>query len=496
MTTSPNQPTIADLMRDSGVGFGTSGARGLADAMTDRICHAYTLGFLGYLESQGLAPAGGSVGLAGDFRPSSPRILAACAQAVRDSGRQPRYFGTIPTPALVHFGIQSSLPTLMATGSHIPADRNGIKFHTPLGEILKRDEAGILAQRVSPPEERFNAQGWFRDPAQLPAPDPAALHAYLGRYLEGFPADCLAGYRIGLYEHSSVARESLYRVLTGLGAQVERLGSSEVFIPVDTEAIRPEDQALGAAWGAEGRFDALISADGDGDRPLIGDQRGNWLRGDLAGILVARFLGATAVVTPVSSNSALELSGWFHHNQRTRIGSPYVIEGMLQAMTQGADPVVGYEANGGFLTGTDWVRDGRHLTALPTRDAILPVLGVLLLARQLGCPLSELGALLPPRYTASDRLKEFPRERAAARIAAWSADPAPMAGFFDAGLGAPVHLNSIDGLRVTFSSGDILHLRQSGNAPELRLYTEAADPARAQHLLEDGLQRLEAWRRD
>ena len=40
MTTSPNQPTIADLMRDSGVGFGTSGARGLADAMPDRICHA------------------------------------------------------------------------------------------------------------------------------------------------------------------------------------------------------------------------------------------------------------------------------------------------------------------------------------------------------------------------------------------------------------------------------------------------------------------------
>ena len=44
---------IADLMELSGVGFGTSGARGLAPAMTDRVCYAYTAGFLDYLSGRG-----------------------------------------------------------------------------------------------------------------------------------------------------------------------------------------------------------------------------------------------------------------------------------------------------------------------------------------------------------------------------------------------------------------------------------------------------------
>ena len=42
--------SIRDLMAQSGVAFGTSGARGLVTAMTDRVCYAYTRGFLQYLE--------------------------------------------------------------------------------------------------------------------------------------------------------------------------------------------------------------------------------------------------------------------------------------------------------------------------------------------------------------------------------------------------------------------------------------------------------------
>ena len=44
---------ISDLMVQSGVKFGTSGARGLADDMTDRVCYAYTAAFIQYLEETG-----------------------------------------------------------------------------------------------------------------------------------------------------------------------------------------------------------------------------------------------------------------------------------------------------------------------------------------------------------------------------------------------------------------------------------------------------------
>ena len=74
MQTENETVRIADLMDRSGVKFGTSGARGLADAMTDQVCYVYTRGFLQYLSSRGELEAGSDVALAGDLRPSTPRI--------------------------------------------------------------------------------------------------------------------------------------------------------------------------------------------------------------------------------------------------------------------------------------------------------------------------------------------------------------------------------------------------------------------------------------
>ena len=129
-------------------------------------------------------------------------------------------------------------------------------------------------------------------------------------------------------QHSSVGRDIAYEVLTALGAQVTALARSEKFIPVDTEAIRPEDHALAAGWCKSGAFDGLVSMDGDADRPLLADEKGYWLRGDVLGILVGRTLGIEGIAIPVSCNTAAEKSQAFAAVQRTRIGSPYVITGM------------------------------------------------------------------------------------------------------------------------------------------------------------------------
>jgi len=215
----------------------------------------------------------------------------------------------------------------MVTGSHIPDDRNGIKFNRPAGEILKQDEAGIREQELFLPD-LFDASGALRTPVDPPPVESSIRSAYVARYLGFFPHGCFARLRVGVYEHSSVARDLLAEVLEGLGAEVVRLARSERFIPVDTEAVRPEDVELARTWAAGGNFFALCSTDGDGDRPLISDERGEWLRGDVAGILAAKWLGADTVVTPVSSNSAVEACGWFGRVVRTRIGSPYVIAAM------------------------------------------------------------------------------------------------------------------------------------------------------------------------
>ena len=162
--------------------------------------------------------------------------------------------------------------------------------------------------------------------------------------------------------------------MRSLGAEVELLGRSETFIPVDTEAIRPEDVEYARAWASGGDLDAIISTDGDSDRPLIADETGKWLRGDILGILCAEAIGARTVITPVSSNTALERSEKFATCRRTRIGSPYVIEAMMQELAAGSGPVCGYEANGGFLLGSACLgADGQAMARLPTRDVVLPI---------------------------------------------------------------------------------------------------------------------------
>jgi len=159
---------ITELMSQSGVGFGTSGARGLADAMSDRVCYSYTVGFLQYLEKAGAIRPGDQVVVAGDFRPSTGRIMAAAAAAVVDLGYEPVNAGCIPTPALAAHALDIGAASLMVTGSHIPDDRNGIKFYKPVGEVLKADETRIREQSVAIPMALFDDDGAFVEERELP----------------------------------------------------------------------------------------------------------------------------------------------------------------------------------------------------------------------------------------------------------------------------------------------------------------------------------------
>jgi phosphomannomutase len=237
-------------------------------------------------------------------------------------------------------------------------------------------------------------------------------------------------------------------------------------------------------------LDAIVSTDGDADRPLIADETGAFLRGDLVGAITAASLGADTIVTPVTSNSSLEPSGLFRSVVRTKVGSPYVIEGMAEAAGSGARAVIGFEANGGVLVGTDIQRGGRELTALPTRDAMLPILCVLGEIAATRRPLSEIARCFGFKAAASNRLKNVATERSAAFVSRLRRDGAFASRLF-APFGGIAHCDSRDGLRMTAGNGEIIHFRPSGNAPELRVYTEADTQARAEYLLKWWLEKAE-----
>ena len=486
-----------DSIAKSNVAFGTSGARGLVVDMTDLVCYSYTQAFLRYLEASSQWQKGQAVVIGGDLRPSTPRIMAACAKACVDFGASVINAGDVPSPAGALHGLKNGFPSLMVTGSHIPDDRNGIKFNTPTGEISKIDEQGIFSQSIIIPDDEFDANGMLKTPFSMPDIDPIVRFNYIERY-SNFFGHALTDLTVGVYQHSAVGRDIVMDILQALGAHPIALGRSNTFIPVDTEAIRPEDVALAKQWASEYQLDAIISTDGDSDRPLVSDEHGEWLRGDVLGILCAQFLICTDVVTPVSSNSALEKSNAFSSTVRTRIGSPYVIEGMKQLLSQNKPTVAGYEANGGFLLASAVRQHGKILSELPTRDAVIVMLCILAMAKAKETSVSQLSKQLPARFTISDRLKNFPTEVSMAQLKKLSPNDVEtqkklLTDMFGHISGQVVAVNQTDGLRMSFANDEIIHLRPSGNAPELRCYTEATSTERAHEINQACMGVLSTW---
>jgi phosphomannomutase len=156
------------------------------------------------------------------------------------------------------------------------------------------------------------------------------------------------------------------------------------------------------------------------------------------------------------------------------------MDGLLQ---EGKEAVVGYEANGGFLTADRLIMNGRNLEPLPTRDAMIVILSILMFSRQRAVPISGLLELLPQRFTHSDRLKNFPTEQSKTLIAGFcSGGRSAIERVFAEAFGGVKEIDETDGLRIIFESDEVVHLRPSGNAPELRCYNEASSAERARQM--------------
>ena len=538
--------------------FGTSGLRGLVDDITDLETYINVKGGLRYLLRTGDVTRGGTVVLGGDLRPSTDRILRAAARAIVDAGFALENAGKLPTPALMLHSLATRRAGVMVTGSHIPFDRNGIKINKSVGEVLKSDEAGITrdVEEVRAEEYRrtaaasaFAANGMLKDSPALPPVDPAAAERYVRRYVQGFGQRGLEGLRVLVYEHSAVGRDLLGRILRELGADVIPAGRAETFIPIDTENVTTEllERLEGLVRSAEasGRSpDVIVSTDGDSDRPLVAavhparagasaGTRVQFLPGDLLGVVVAEYVGADAVAVPISSNDAVlrRMAERGVEVEKTKIGSPYVvaaIDALARAREGTRARVAGWEANGGFLLGSEVtlpMAGATPIGPLPTRDAVLPILANLFAATAQHVSLSELWGRLPARFGRSGLKDHVPvavsrailaglvppgettevvvgpgaeiRAAAAkdaapmpdAAAAPWRASARALARCFSParGFGDIVRINVLDGVRVYFANGDVAHVRPSGNAPQLRIYANSDSQARADEIVAIGL---------
>ncbi|PSV54773.1 phosphomannomutase [Photobacterium sp. GB-1] len=466
----------SEVIKESGIQFGTSGARGLVEQFSIDACAAFTHAFVTSIQFHFKFK---QVAIAIDNRPSSPVMAQSCAKAIEQLGLEVVYYGVVPTPALAYVSMQDSIPCIMVTGSHIPFDRNGLKFYRPDGEISKMDEQAILNSSAE-----FEA---FTELTPLTANNKAASQ-YIERYTSLFDSQMLLGKRIGIYEHSSAGRDLYSAMFEALGAEVVSLERSDEFIPIDTEAVSDKDKQKAKAWSKEYNLDFIFSTDGDGDRPLVADENGDWLRGDILGLLCANAMNIDALVVPVSCNTAIENCDCFSHVTRTKIGSPYVIA-EFDCLADNYQSVAGFEANGGFLLGSDALVNRKKIKALPTRDAVLPALMLLALAKEK--PIYEFVNALPQRYTHSDRIQNFATEKSLAILNKAQKDASQFLIQLKYDETKVDSIDTTDGLRINLDSGDIIHFRPSGNAPELRCYAESSTVDYAIYLVNHALENIQ-----
>jgi phosphomannomutase len=369
-----------------------------------------------------------------------------------------------------------------------------------------------------------------------------------------FPTNIFTGLKIVLYQHSSVGRDIMKEIFGGLGAMViapeedieveyvhEVTGEgrkdnvklrSEKFIPVDTEKVTNKNKAVLKQMAEIYHPDVIISADGDGDRPLLVDEHGKFLPGDKLGALASMYLKPYFVAIPISSNDAVVdmLKAKKIKVKRTKIGSPYVIKAMNDELAKHPrEKVASWEVNGGFLTGSDWTINDQILKALPTRDSILPLIATVLLMKENKVPISrliktklpswetqagviddktpgcesyttEMGKSIIEKFSPKD--SQITEVKFMTEVEAVNKDgenrpltkelgddmiyiKKQLEPYFTKarGFNDIVAINYIDGIKIIFANNEVSHLRPSGNAPEFRNYSQAATKERANEIV-------------
>jgi phosphoglucosamine mutase len=364
--------------------FGTDGIRGVANQhpMTAEMALA-----LGRSVAEHFRQCGKRcrIVIGKDTRLSGYMFESALEAGIVSAGADVMLVGPLPTPAIAF--ITSSMRAdagVVISASHNPFQDNGIKIFGPDGFKLADDIELEIERRIVKP-----------DP-QTPGPEPrigkaVRLDDAEGRYVQfvkhTFPKECtLDGMRVVVDCANGAAYRAAPQVFEELGAEVSALAVDPDGrnINDDCGALHPEKAAVEVR---RTKSAIGIALDGDADRVILTDERGEIVDGDcILAILGTRLikqgrLANNTVVSTVMSNLGLERALAAHEGKllRTAVGDRYVVEAMRE---------------GGYVFGGEQSGHIVFLEESTTGDGLLAALQVLTVMVQEGRSLSELAKLM------------------------------------------------------------------------------------------------------
>lgn len=340
--------------------FGTDGVRGVAgEFVTAELAQA-----LGWAAASELGDAhGGAILIARDTRASGPMLQASLSRGVAAAGVDVVDLGVLPTPAVAFLVTRlGARAGAVVSASHNPASDNGIKFFGPDGYKLS-DEQQSRIERLM--QQDFAAGGGGRIHRLADAGTQYvehALEALEGRRLDGMKVvvDCANGAAF------STAPEAFRRA----GAQLTVLNEHPDGVNINADCGSQHPEGLAARVRETGSALGL-AFDGDADRVVAVDERGNLVDGDsvIAALAVElkeqTRLPNNLVVSTVMANLGFRVAMDREGIElvETPVGDRYVIEAMRERGAALGGEQSGHIIFSGFSTTGDGLITGLRLAA-------------------------------------------------------------------------------------------------------------------------------------
>lgn len=438
--------------------FGTNGIRGVANKDLTPQVAIKIASAIGTFFRQGTLIVGH------DARTSGPMLAKAIFSGLTATGCNVLFAGMAPTPAL-QFAVKKHKTSgaVVITASHNPPEYNGIKVVWKDGIELSREQETEVESIYFDEKIRYaewNKLGAVRE-----------LHGIITEYIDAIkthvePAKIAKkNYHVVVDAANSVGGLAAPYLLRELGCKVTTINANiDGTFPGRLPEPRPENlQELASTIKAIGA-DMGVAFDGDADRSVFVDEKGEIHWGDKTFALVEKYFlkenKRAKVVTPVSSSTLVKDIADAYGGELvwTKVGSVTVSQTMKKIGAR-----LGGEENGGIFYGPHHaVRDGAMATTL-----------ILSIMARTGKKLSGLLAELPKYYIEKSKIEvpEPLKEKVLEKLAQ---------------LLSNVNIDTRDGVKAWFEDKSAILIRPSGTEPKIwRLYAEAKTEDRARKLVKD-----------
>jgi len=440
--------------------FGTNGVRGRLDALTPSLAFDLSASFASWCKGQ-------SVVLARDMRLTSPMLHSAAASGIMSAGKDVLDIGLASSP-VSEFTLarQKAGGLIIITASHNAPEWNALKFVDEKGVAVSHERGALIEQSAL--AKTYSHADW--QSIGKAHPFPAAALAHAKEAIAGVKAAKIKKRKLKIALDFGNGTSSLsHGVFSALGCEVITLNEnidgnfpgrpsepSEANVQPLLKTVKSEGCDLGVAW------------DGDSDRVVFVDEKGNWIVGDKGFAISAvqackenKRQKEKLIVTTVATSRCVEeaCAALGAKTVYTAVGAPYLSEKMASL---GAHAVSGGEEVGGII----WPRFSL------AKDGIFAAAKIC----EMVCDekLSVLVGQLPEYFNSKTRIGAKGAQAKASGLNAAKAHAK----------GSKARLTLVDGVRCDFDDGWVI-ARASGTEDYMRVFAEGKTKKRADALMKE-----------